>query len=106
MKILLDECVPRKLKREFPDHEVMTVVQRGWSGKKNGELLRLMATEFDIFITIDQNLQYQQNLEGATICIIVIHAPSNRLEALLPLVSEIKEAIANVKSGEIIHTGS
>jgi hypothetical protein len=63
MKVLLDECVPRKLRRELPEHEVLTVMEQGWSGIKNGKLLALAAPEFDVFLTIDQNLKYQQNLK-------------------------------------------
>jgi hypothetical protein len=64
MRILLDECAPRPLKRELVDYEVLTVVEMGWSGKKNGELLRLMSQEgFTILLTTDQNLRYQQNLQ-------------------------------------------
>ena len=63
MRILLDECAPRPLKRELADYEIRTVVAMGWSGKKNGELLRLMSQEgFTILLTTDQNLRYQQNL--------------------------------------------
>ena len=66
MRILLDECAPRPLKRELPDYEIRTVVEMGWSGKKNGELLRLMSQErFAILLTTDQNLRYQQNLQQA-----------------------------------------
>jgi len=70
MKVLLDECVPRKLKREIANHEVVTVTEQGWSGNKNGELLNLAATEFDIFLTVDQNLSFQQNLRNFNIGII------------------------------------
>ena len=63
MKVLLDECVPRKLKREIANHEVVTVTEHGWSGIVNGELLKLAETEFDIFLTVDQNLSFQQNLK-------------------------------------------
>jgi len=62
MRILLDESLPRRLKTEFVGHEVATVAERGWSGVKNGELLTLAAERFDVFVTADQNLQYQQNL--------------------------------------------
>ena len=61
MKILLDESLPKSLTKEFKGHFVSTVVGHGWSGKKNGELLRLAQKEFDVFLTADQNLQYQQN---------------------------------------------
>lgn len=63
MKVLLDECVPRKLRRELTEHAVLTVTERGWSGIKNGELLALAETEFEVFLTVDQNLKYQQNLK-------------------------------------------
>ncbi len=56
MKMLIDECLPRKLKHELPGHEVRTVPEMGWAGKKNGELLRLMSGQFDVFVTIDRNL--------------------------------------------------
>ena len=59
MRILIDECLPRKLKRELPEHDAQTVAEMGWSGTKNGALLRLMNGKFDVFITIDQNLKYQ-----------------------------------------------
>ena len=65
MKVLLNECVPRKLRRELADHEVLTVTQHGWSGIENGELLALAQEEFDVFLTVDQNLTYQQNLKVA-----------------------------------------
>jgi len=70
MKVLLDECVPRKLKREIANHEVVTVTEQGWSGVENGQLLNLAATEFDIFLTGDQNLSFQQNLQNFNIGII------------------------------------
>lgn len=74
MKVLLDECVPRKLKREIANHEVVTVTEQGWSGIENGELLNLAATKFDIFLTLDQNLSFQQNLENFGIGIILMVA--------------------------------
>lgn len=83
MRILLDECVPRPLKRELPGHDVHTVPEMGWSGKKNGELLQLMLPEnFEVFLTVDQNLRYQQNLWAANIGVVVLVAPSNRLADL------------------------
>ena len=65
MRVLLDECVPRKLKAELADHEVITVTENGWSGFKNGALLAIAALEFDIFLTVDQNLTFQQNLKSS-----------------------------------------
>ena len=62
MRVLLDECVPRRLKREFVGHDVKTAPEMGWASKKNGELLALAAVDFDVFLTTDRNLSYQQNL--------------------------------------------
>lgn len=102
MKVLLDECVPRKLKREIANHEVITVTEQGWSGVENGELLNLAATEFDIFLTVDQNLSFQQNLRNFNIGIILMVARNNRLKTLLPLMPAVRVAIEDVKAGEII----
>ena len=66
MRLLLDECVPRPLKRELPGHDVHTVVEMGWSSKRNGELLRLMlADRFEAFLTVDQNIEFQQNVKAS-----------------------------------------
>lgn len=65
MRVLLDECLPRQLKWQLPGHDVATVPERGWAGTKNGELLRLAAAEFDVFVTVDQNLRFQRNLGPA-----------------------------------------
>ena len=68
MRILLDECVPRPLKREFAGHDVRTVREMGWTGKKNGELIQLLVADgFEAFVTVDQNLSYQQNLRSANV---------------------------------------
>jgi predicted nuclease of predicted toxin-antitoxin system len=85
MRLLLDESVPSRLRRSLTDHSVRTVVEAGWSGIKNGKLLALAATEFDAFITVDKNLQFQQNLEKLPIAVVVIDAVSNELPVLLPL---------------------
>ena len=102
MKVLLDECVPRKLKREIANHEVVTVTEQGWSGIENGELLNLAATKFDIFLTVDQNLSFQQNLKNFNIAIILMVARNNRLKTLLPLMPAVRAAIDDVKAGEIV----
>lgn len=93
MKILLDESLPRKLRSDFGSaHEVWTVRDKGWLGKKNGELLKLMAADnFELFITVDKNLPYQQNLERLPLTIFVLIAKDNRrstLQKLVPLVFE------------------
>lgn len=97
MKILLDESLPRKLKYDFGDeHEVITVRDKDWLGKKNGELLKLMISEeFEIFITVDRNLPYQQNLERLPLCIFVLCAIDNRRETLKELIPKLFERLAD-----------
>ena len=106
MKIILDECLPRRLLREFPEYVVTTVPRQGWAGITNGALLRLVKTEFDVFITIDSNIVHQQNLSGLRICLIILHVPNSRYETLQPLLSKIKHAIAQAKSVSILHISS
>jgi len=92
MKVLLDECLPKKLKRELPDHEVTRVQEMGWSGIKNGALVRLIqASDFEVFVTIDGNLEYQQNLRAINFAIIVLDAPDNTFATLRPLMPEVNE---------------
>ncbi|MBM0743344.1 DUF5615 family PIN-like protein [Phormidium sp. CLA17] len=106
MRILLDECTPRPLKRELPDYEIQTVVEMGWSGKKNGELLRLMSREgFTVLLTTDQNLRYQQNLHQAGVAVVVLVARSNRLPDLLPLMPDVRNVLNAIASGEVIEVG-
>ncbi|NMF86808.1 DUF5615 family PIN-like protein [Nodosilinea sp. P-1105] len=106
MRILLDECVPRPLKRELADYEVRTVVEMGWSGKKNGELLRLMSQEgFTILLTTDQNLRYQQNLEQAGVAVVVLVARSNRLPDLVPLIPDVLSVLSTIAPGQVIEVG-
>lgn len=87
MKILIDECAPRALKLFLPakGYACWTVQGASWSGKSNGELLGLAETGFDVFVTLDTNLRYQQNLKGRRIAIVFLLAPSNRLKDLVPL---------------------
>jgi hypothetical protein len=106
MRILLDECAPRPLKRELTDYEIRTVVEMGWSGKKNGELLRLMSQKgFTILITTDQNLRYQQNLQQAGVAVVVLVSPSNKLSDLLPLIPDARKVLNTIAPGEVIEVG-
>lgn len=106
MRILLDECVPRPLKRELTDYEVQ-IVEMGWSGKKNGQLLQLMVQEsFTVFLTADQNLQYQQNLQQAGVAVIVLVALSNRLNDLVSLMPSVRSVLAMITPGEVIEVGN
>jgi len=105
MRVLLDECVPLKLKRELAEHQVLTVTEHGWSGITNGQLLTLAEAEFDVFLTVDQNLKYQQNLTASRIAIILLVGRNNRLKTLLPLMPEVSEVLKNVKIGDFVQVG-
>lgn len=105
MRVLLDECVPRKLRRELAEHEVLSVTERGWSGIENGELLALAESEFDVFLTVDQNLKYQQNLKAFNIGIVVLVARTNRLRTLLPLMPDVRKALESIKVGDYVRLG-
>jgi hypothetical protein len=102
MHILLDECLPRKLKRALSGHHVATVPEQGWASIKNGALLRLAEPLFDVFITADQNLQYQQNLQSAQLGIVVLVASNTRLETLLPLIPNVQTALQAIQPGDVV----
>jgi predicted nuclease of predicted toxin-antitoxin system len=100
MKVLLDECVDWRLSRDIVGHDVKTVRQMGWQTIKDGELMRLAAEHFDVFITVDRNLSFQQNLGEYTLAVVVLCAKTNRLADLRPLVPELLEIIPIAKVGE------
>lgn len=107
MRILLDESLPRQLARELPGHDVRTVVQQEWTGLKNGELLRRAMSEgFEVFITADQNLEYQQNLARSGLGIIIVKAITNKLGDLQPLIPSILNALSSMGLGTVRRIGS
>jgi hypothetical protein len=102
MRILIDECVPRRFAREVVGYDVSTMQQIGWLGKKNGELLKLLVEHsFDVFITVDQNLQYQQNLKDTKISIIVLSSSTNRYDDLKSLAPSVLKRLSSLVAGEI-----
>lgn len=105
MRVLLDECLPKRLKSLLVGHDVRTVPEAGWAGMKNGELIKLAAGQFDAFITIDSNLVYQQNLEAVSFGVVVLTARSNRLADLQPLAPRILEALSTLKPGQLVRVG-
>ena len=105
MKFLLDECIDHKLAREFVGYEVKTVPQMGWAGVKNGQLLTLAEAEFDVFITVDRNLSFQQNLPQFDLTVIVLQAPSNRLTDLKLLVAKVLAVAATAAKGQVTVVG-
>lgn len=98
MKILLDECVPWPMHRLLAGHECRTAQQQGWGGIKNGRLLQLAEGAFDLFLTADQNLRYQQNLSGRSIAILELS--TNKLHRIEAAAELIQAAIAVIGEGE------
>jgi shikimate 5-dehydrogenase len=105
VKLLLDECIDRRLAKDLGGHDVKTVPQMGWGGIKNGALLTLAEKEFDVFITVDRNLSFQQNLPSFNIAVLVLYATSNRLADLKPLASKILSTLSTLTKGEAEHIG-
>ena len=106
MRLLLDESLPRQVGRGLSGHEVTTVVQHGWAGLGNGELLRRAAAEgFDVLVTGDRGIQYQQNIPALGIGVVVVVARSNRIEDLLPLVPDVLSAVSAIQPGELREVG-
>jgi len=103
MRILLDECVPQPLRRELTSHDVRTIREMGWAGKKNGELLALMSgAGFEVLLTVDQNLRHQQNLAASGVAVMVLVAPSNRLVDLVPLIPGVEAALSSIQAGDAV----
>jgi hypothetical protein len=102
-KILLDHCLDWRLERYLPGHDVVTALDKGWDRVKNGALLSLAEGDsFEVFITADQNLQYQQNLSGQSISIIVLVTQRNVLASLVPLAPKVLETLETIKPGALI----
>jgi hypothetical protein len=102
VRVLLDESVPRQLSAHLPGHEAQTVSGLGWSGLQNGELLRRASGSFDVLVTGDQNLEFQQNLRGISIGIVVVAARDNRVETFVALADRIAEGITQVRTGLVL----
>jgi predicted nuclease of predicted toxin-antitoxin system len=106
MRILLDESLPRKLAFEFTGHETQTVQRRGWSGLKNGALLRTASQEFQVLLTGDQNLEFQQNPDTLPVSVIILVAVNNRIETLRPLVPQVLEVLQSIRPGQLVRVGA
>ena len=107
MRILLDEDLPRRLGALLVGHECVTVQRAGWSGVKNGKLLALAGTKFDVFLTMDSGLEFQQNLSTLPIAVLITEAVSNRMEHLEPLVPAILKALNHLSPRTLrrVHKG-
>jgi predicted nuclease of predicted toxin-antitoxin system len=108
MKILLDECVPRKVKFLFVAEGIFceTVRDAGWSGKENGELLSLAEQKYEVLVTIDRNIKHQQNLAGRKISILIIRTVSNDYEDIRHLIPAAVEALQSIRSGQFVEVGN
>ena len=106
MRVLLDECIDWRLSRALAGHEIKTVAQMGWTGIKNGDLLKRASAEFDVFVTVDRNLSFQQSMRELRIAVIVLCARTNRLADMLPLVPALSAAIEIAEPGSIRDIGA
>ena len=105
MRILLDECLPRRLKGDLAGHDTSTVPEMGWASKRNGERLALAEKTFDVFLTVDRNLSFQNDVHRFAIAVVVMYAAGNTLSQLRPLVPELLVALGAVAPGQIVPVG-
>jgi len=102
-RVLLDEDLPHKLRLQLlPEFDAWTVLRMGWAGIKNGELLRLVAESFDVFLTGDQNIPHQQNLSRSSLGIVLLRTRGTRFQDIQPYLEQIRDAVAIVSPGELI----
>jgi len=105
VRILLDECLPKRLKRDLVGHEARTVPEMGWAGKQNGDLLSLAESKFDVFLTVDRNLSYQQVVAKLTIAVVVLVAKGNKRSDLIPLIPDLLAKLGDVRPGQGVKIG-
>ena len=102
MRLLLDESLPHRLRTVFPDHQINTVTEMGWRSLSNGELLARASGLFNVLLTADQKLQYQQNVVSFDIAVIVLVARRNRFDDYEPLIPRIHEELGRIRPGDVI----
>ena len=106
MRILIDECLPKRLKRDLVGHDARSVPEVGWAGKTNGTLLTLAQVDFDVFVTADRNLSFQQDVNEFNIAVVVLVARSNQLAVLQPLIPELLSVITALLPGQVVRVGT
>jgi hypothetical protein len=106
VKLLLDECVTRHLKREFSNHEVYTVDEAGFKGLENGDLLKAASGTYDVLVTVDRNLPYQQNIADFDIAVLILIAKRNSYMHLRPLLQRALTALVDMKPGDVVRVES
>lgn len=105
MRVIVDECLPNRLCKALTGHDAILVQKAGYSGLKDGALLARIDGTFDVFITIDGNLTYQQNLTDRRIAVVVLRAVTNAFEDVEPLVKSILEVLQTVEAGDVVYVG-
>ena len=101
MPVLLDNCVPWRLAESIHGHDVASVIDLGWASLTNGRLLDAMAGQFEVPVTVDKSIPFQQRLNDRPIALVLLRAPSNRLPDLPPLVPALLQVLSEVKPGEV-----
>jgi predicted nuclease of predicted toxin-antitoxin system len=102
MRLLLDESIPVGLKNHLPAHQVSSVREMGWAGSRNGLLLARAARQFDVLITVDKNLQHQQNIARLPISVLVLAAQADTMPGLIPLVPKLESALLSLKPRSLV----
>lgn len=102
MRLILEECLPKRLTRELPCHDSVTVPMAGMAGMQNGDLLRRISGQFEGFITIDGNLAHQQDTGQLPFKVVVLGAPSNKIEDIRPLIPKILKTLQTLKPGQVV----
>ncbi len=102
MKILLDHCVPKRFRKLLPGHNVRTTYEMGWADFTNGRLLTEATSKFDVFLTVDQGLQFQQNLASLPMPVVILVVPNNRFETLVPLAQTVLQALLQIQGRQVL----
>ena len=105
MRVLLDNCVPWRLAKSIGGHDVASVIDLGWADLTNGRLLDAMAGQYDVLVTVDKGIRFQQRLHDRPVALLLVRAPSNRLPELLPLVPVLLKVLAEIGPGEVREVG-
>lgn len=105
MRVLIDECVDPRIKSLLVDHQPATVHEKAWGAYEDGPLLAVAQNEFDVLLTIDRKLEFQQNLAKYRIGLLVVHVPKNQIAYYRAMQTEILAAIVRIRHGEAIHVG-
>jgi hypothetical protein len=104
MRLLLDENLPHQLRHEIPGHDCVTVVYMGWAGVENGELLsRASSAGFDALLTKDEGLEYELNLVQLPLAVVVLHARTNKIDDIRPLLPALLQALANLPPKQVTY---